>query len=111
MDVLHDQREGTLAQIFLARLAHGTGWRIGPEGFIVGAAVVVAGEAESAGGPENEHGGADPDRYPRGPGAKQSVRRIAENKRRVEGRKVGAEFVMIALQRGPGGVNDERGEA
>src|SRR5262245_14004226 len=48
MHVLQDQREGSLAEIRLARLAYRAGERVGPERFIVGAAIVVAREPESA---------------------------------------------------------------
>ena len=57
MKVLEDQREAALAEIAFARLADGAGGRVGPEGFVVCAAVVVAGEAEEAGYPENEERG------------------------------------------------------
>src|SRR5439155_23357216 len=36
MNVLHDKREGTFAQISLAWLAHRTGRRVAPEGLVVG---------------------------------------------------------------------------
>ena len=64
MDVLKDQRERALAEIVLARLADGAGGRVGPERFVVCAAIVVAGEAESAGRPEDQHGAGDEDRHP-----------------------------------------------
>ena len=57
MDVLHDERERTFAQISLARLAHGTGWRVGPERLIVSASIIIAGEPESARRPENQERG------------------------------------------------------
>src|SRR6266446_7439139 len=37
--VLHDQREGTFAQISFARLTDSACWRISPECFVVGAAI------------------------------------------------------------------------
>ncbi len=55
MDVLNDQREVALAQILLARLAHGAVGRVGPEGFVVGAAIVVAGDAEAAREYQDDH--------------------------------------------------------
>ena len=48
MDVLQHERKRSLAQIGLARLSHRAGRRIGPERFVVRAAVVVAGEPEAA---------------------------------------------------------------
>ena len=50
--VLHDQREGTFAQIGFARLAHRACRRIGPERFVIGASIIIAGEPEAAGRPE-----------------------------------------------------------
>ena len=54
MDVLQDQRERLLTAIALARLADRAGRRVRPERLVVGAAVVVAGEAEAAGRPQNQ---------------------------------------------------------
>src|SRR5271170_1696490 len=56
MEVLEDQGKAALAEVFLARLANGTGRRVGPEGFVVRAAIVIAGEAEETRDPENEEG-------------------------------------------------------
>src|SRR5690348_15120777 len=54
MHVLQNQRERSLAPVAFPWLAHrATGW-IGPKGFVVRAAVVVARDAEAAGRPENE---------------------------------------------------------
>ena len=66
VDILQDQRKGAFAPIGLARFAYGAGRRIGPERFVVGAAVVVAGDAKTAGGPEDQHGGGDPGGHPGG---------------------------------------------
>src|SRR5438105_11421291 len=46
MYVLKDKRKGSLAEIFLAWLAHRAGWGIGPERLVVCAAIVVAGYPE-----------------------------------------------------------------
>src|SRR2546430_1893232 len=54
VNVLHDERKGSLAAIRLARLAHGAGRRVGPERFVVSAAIVVTGQPEPARRPENE---------------------------------------------------------
>src|SRR5260370_19198705 len=35
MYVLKDKRKGSLAEIFLLRLAHHAGWRIGPKTFVI----------------------------------------------------------------------------
>ena len=57
MDVLEDERKRLLAEVLLARLADGAGRRIGPERLVVGAAIVVAGEAEAARRPEDQERG------------------------------------------------------
>src|ERR1700680_2347774 len=48
MHVLHDQREVTFAEVFLSRLTDSAVGRIGPERFVVSAAIVVASQTESA---------------------------------------------------------------
>ena len=57
MDVLQDEGEPTLAPVALARLADRAGGRISPERFVVGPAVVIAGEAKPARRPEDQQGG------------------------------------------------------
>ena len=52
--ILHDEREGALTEVSLARLTDRARGRIGPKGFVVGAAVVITGEPKSAGSPKNE---------------------------------------------------------
>ncbi len=54
MVILQNQRKASFAEILLARLAHRARRRIGPERFVVCAAVVVTGQPEKAGYPENE---------------------------------------------------------
>ena len=54
MEVLHDEWEAPLAEVAFARLTDGASWRVGPKGFVVRAAIVVTGEAEEAGDPEDE---------------------------------------------------------
>src|SRR6185437_5412331 len=51
MNVLDDQREAALAEISLARLANRTVRRVLPESFVIGAAIVVTREPETAGSP------------------------------------------------------------
>src|SRR5277367_185187 len=111
MDVLDDEREGSLAEIFFARLADGAGRRVGSEGFVGRAAIVVASEPESAGRPKDEHGGGDGCGQPGGEFAEPGiVTGGAEKLGRIEGRQIRSEAEMIALHRGPGGVNDECSE-
>src|SRR5438874_11813522 len=57
MNVLHDKREGTFAQISLAWLAHRTGRRVGPEGCVVGAPVIIAGYQKPVWRPLNQERG------------------------------------------------------
>src|SRR5438046_9424321 len=53
--VLHDERKGTLAEIGFARLAHGTGGRVGPKGFVIGASIVIASQPEPARRPHEKN--------------------------------------------------------
>src|SRR6185503_3146177 len=109
VDVLHDERERLFPAVALARLAHGTrGW-VRPEGLVVGAAVVIAGQAEEDGAAEDEEGRREdqPARPPWGPRPEPGVRARSEQLRGVEGREVGAPVVVLTLEGGPGGVGDE----
>ena len=56
VNVLHDQRKGPFTEVRFARLAHRARGRIGPERFIVGPAIVITGEPESTGRPQNQKG-------------------------------------------------------
>lgn len=51
MDVLDNEREPVFAAIAFARFADGAGDRVGPHGFVVGSAIVIASETKSAGSP------------------------------------------------------------
>src|SRR5438046_2587522 len=57
MHILHDERERPLAPVAVARLAYCACGRISPEGFVVRAAVVVAGQAKSGRRPKNNQCG------------------------------------------------------
>jgi hypothetical protein len=52
--ILEYEREPALAKVSLARLAHGASGGISPKRFVVGAAIVVAGETEPAGDPQDQ---------------------------------------------------------
>jgi len=52
--VLHDQREGTLAEIRFARFPDSARWRISPEGFVIGPAIIITGQSKSARRPKNQ---------------------------------------------------------
>jgi hypothetical protein len=54
VNILHDEREGTFAEISLARLAHGAGRWVSPEGLVVGSAIIVTGKPKAAGRPKNQ---------------------------------------------------------
>src|SRR5205085_9501197 len=54
MKVLHNQREAAFAEIGLPRLADRARWRIGPEGLVVSATIVITGETEEARNPKDE---------------------------------------------------------
>ena len=103
VDVLEDERERLLAEILLARLADGARRRIGPERLVVGAAIVVAGEAETAGRPENQERGGKRQRRrpPAGLRAEPAVGAFTEEQRRIERRQIGPELVVLALETPP----------
>src|SRR5688572_20320646 len=109
MDVLEDERERILAQVLLARLADGAGRRVGPERLVVGAAVVVAREAEPAWRPQDQQRGRERERCgpPRRLRPEPAVRSLTEEQRRVEGGEIRAVLVVVALERCPGRVYDE----
>jgi hypothetical protein len=51
MEILQDEGKASFAKILLAWLTDSTCWRIGPEGLVIGTAVVVTGEPKKAGDP------------------------------------------------------------
>src|SRR5690606_19604878 len=79
---------------------------------VVRAAVVVAGEPEASWRPEDQERGREgkPPGPPPGPWAEPCVAGVSEQLGRVERRQVVAERVVLALERRPGGVDDERAE-
>ena len=112
MDILHDQREGGLSPVSSAGLADRARGRIRPERLVVGAAVVVAGDPEDPGKGQDQQSRRE-DQPARPPGRlrpEPRVRRAAEELRRVEGRKIRSVGIVVALECGPGRVDDEAGE-
>lgn len=109
---MEDEREGTLAQIFFSRLADGAGRRVGPEGFVIGSAVVIAGDSKAGGKGQDEQGGGEGNERgnPGRTAAEPGLRSAAEELRRVEGRKIRTEAIVVALKCGPGGVDQECGK-
>src|SRR5262249_14403603 len=108
MDVLQNQGEGLLASIVFTRFADcARGW-IRPESFVVGAAIVVAGQTKTGRCPQNQERGRKPQRNPGRPCAKPAMRRIAKQEGGVERRKIIPVFEILALKGGPGRVNHER---
>src|SRR5262249_29888144 len=109
VDVLQDEREGPLAEIRLARLADRAVRRISPERLVVRAAVVIAGDPEAAGRPENQERRRERQRA--GPPSRlwpePGVRALTEEERRIERREVRAKFEVLALKRSPRRVHDE----
>ena len=112
MKILHDERKASFPQISLARLAHRARRRIGPERFVIGAAVVVAGHTEQAGNPENEQRRRKGQkvRVPTRFWAKQGVRGAAEKLGRIKRRDIWSKGVMAVLERRPVGVDQKRAE-
>ena len=86
MEILHDQGKASFAEIRLARLADRARRRIGPERLVVGAAVVVTGEAEEPRYPQDEKRRREMHkvRIPSRLGAEECVGRGAEELRRIE---------------------------
>src|SRR5205814_1199722 len=107
--VLQDERKVALAPVRRARLAHRARRRVLPERLVVGAAIVIAGEAEPARRPENQQccGERQRRRPPAGLGAEQRARPGAEQEWRVERREVRTEFVVRALEGRPCRIDDE----
>src|SRR4029077_4664824 len=98
--ILHDERERALPQIGFARLAYGARRWIGPEGLVVSAAIVVAGDAEQPRRPENQvcRRIGPPCRPPDWFWAKPGVWRVAEKFRRIERREVRSPEIIPALE-------------
>src|SRR5579883_449085 len=108
--VLKNQREAALSPVGLSRLPHGAGGRIGPEGLVVGAAVVVAGQAESARSPQDQHGRGERQEH-RPPRGRRGGQQRRVKRREVIRAVVSAAGIVIALERGPRRVHDKRREA
>ncbi len=56
VNVLHDERKRIFTEISLSRLTHRTGGRVRPKRFVISAAVVITGEPETGGRPQNQKG-------------------------------------------------------
>src|SRR6476659_120287 len=113
MEILHDEWKGPFSQVAFARLANCARRRVGPERFVIGAPVVVAGHAEQAGYPENEQSRGEgqkawvPSRFR----AKQGVRGTSEKLVRIKRRYIWTIGVMAVLERCPVGIDQKRTEA
>src|SRR3982751_2576279 len=109
MRILKDQRECALAEVRFARLAHGAGRRIGPEGLVISTAVVIAREAKQPGDPEDQQRGREGQEtwIPRWFRSEPSVGRIAENFGGVKRRDVRAVRVITVLESGPVCINQK----
>src|SRR6266480_182127 len=53
MHILHNERERAFTPVALARLTDGARRRIGPERFVICAAIVITGEPKAGGRPKN----------------------------------------------------------
>ena len=86
MRVLQDKRERALAAIMFPELANSAGWRVCPESFVIGAAIVIASETEPGWRPKYENGcGGRPSRPPRGPTSQPCVFSTSKQLWRVKG--------------------------
>ena len=112
MEVLQNQGKASFAEITLARLAYRARGRVGPERFVVCAAVVITGQPEEARDPKDEErrGKVQKARIPRRLGAEQGMRGTAEDFGRVKRRNVGSKRVVAVLPRRPCGVNQKRAQ-
>src|SRR5687767_4455174 len=101
MNVLQNQRERTFATIRFSRLTNGAGWRVGPEGFVISAAIVVAGDPKSCRRPQNQYCRSQQCRKPGRRFAKPGMRRISEELRGIERREIRSPVIVIALKCSP----------
>ena len=109
MDVLQHERERVFAPVTVARLTDRARRRIAPEGLVVRAAVVVAGQSKQPGNRQDQQRRRK--RQPRRPGrrpwTKPAVRGVAEAARGVKRGKIRPVSVVLALEGGPRRVHDE----
>src|SRR5262249_11677611 len=106
VQILDEQRELRFAPVGLARLAYGARRWIGPEGFVICAAIVIAGESESARSPQNEH------RRGEGNESRPPAWSAGHEQRRIHRRQIARarKRIVRVLERGPGRVDDESRE-
>ena len=112
MDVLQDERKRILAPVARARLAHRAGRRVGPERFVIGAAIVVARDSKKRRDRQDQQ--CRRKWHPRRPrrrfGSEPAMRRRSENFRGVKRREIWSERVVIALECRPRRVDEKRRE-
>lgn len=106
------QWKRVLAEKAIARLADGARRRVGPECLVVGATVVVTRHAEARRHRKNEERRRErqPQRPPTRLRTKETVRRIAEDLRRVKRRKISADRVVLTLKRRPDHIGEGGGD-
>src|SRR5215472_3884994 len=110
VNILQNQGKGALAEIRLAGFPDRAGRRVGPKRLVICAAIVITGQAESARRPQNKHRRSNPRRDPPGSHAKPRLHGIPKQFRRIKGREVRPEAVVLPLQSRPSGVHDEEGK-
>src|SRR5882672_3206369 len=112
MNILHDERKGFFAEVPFPRFSYGTCRRVGPERFVVCAAIIIASKAKASRRPENEQsrGKRQPTRPPTRFGTEPTMGRIAKEPRGIKRRDIRSIKVMLALQRSPGGIHDKGGK-
>src|SRR5262245_26169857 len=109
VNILNDQRERMLTAIMLPRFSNSTCGRIHPESLVIGSAVVIARQSKTTRRPKDQKRRRErqPYRPPAWSRPKPTVRRIAEDLRRVERRKIRSEIIVIPLKCRPRRVDNE----
>ena len=113
MHVLQHEREPALAPVArAARLADGARDRVLPERLVVGAAVVIAGEAEEARERQDQQRRIEQRQRDtsRAAGRTRRACDVAQQQRRIERREIRPVLEMLVLHRRPRAVAEERRE-
>lgn len=113
VNILQDQRKGTLARVLFFRLRNGAGNRVEKKRLVISPPVIITGEPEQARRPQDQQGRGEgqPARPPTRFRPEQAMRRSTEYLRRIQGRQVRTVVIILPLKRRPGGVDHKGREA